>query len=151
MTTVTLEGFRELERALMDLPKATGKNVLKRIAKGALEPMADAAAARAPDRTGKLAFSISVSDRRTRRASRQVPKMRSDEGVQMFMGPASGTRALQYAAFDEFGTVDTPAFGFMRTAWDGGAMPALEYIKANLADEIAKAAARVAKRRARAG
>lgn len=151
MTTVTLEGFRELEQALMELPRATGKNVLKRIAKGALEPMADDAATNAPDRTGKLAFSVVVSDKRTRRAKRQVPGLRSDEGVQMFMGPSGGLGALQYAAFDEFGTVDTPAFGFMRSAWDAGAMPALDFVKDNLGDEIAKAAARVAKRRARAG
>lgn len=142
-----LTGFRELEKALAVLPKATGKNVLRRVAKGALEPMADVAASRAPHRTGKLSFSIAVSEKRTRRVRKKLP---ARFGIEMAMGPATGfPGVLSYASFDEFGTVDTPAFGFMRSAWDGGAAPALEYVKANLGAEIAKAAARVAKKRGR--
>lgn len=69
----------------------------------------------------------------------------------MAMGPASGVGSLNYASFDEFGTVDTPAFGFMRAAWDGGADRALDYVIENLGTEIAKAVARQAKRQAKAG
>ena len=144
---VKTEGFAELELALAELPKATGKNVLRRVGRGALEPMASRAAALAPYRSGRLAYSISVSERRTRRAAWQKRAMRS--GIAIAMGPAGGLGALNYAAFDEFGTVDTPAFGFMRAAWDSGAMPALEYVKVNLSIEIEKAALRYARRLAR--
>lgn len=145
---IKLTGFKELDRALAELPKATGRNVLRRVSKGALEPMADHAAAAAPDRTGKLAFSISVSEKRTRRVKREA-KFDTKTGIQMAMGPAGGSGALQYASFDEFGTVDTPAFGYMRSAWDVGADPALNYVKSNLWVEIDKAARRVANKRAK--
>lgn len=151
-TVVKLEGFRELEAALAQLPKATGKNVLRRVAKGALEPMADVASARAPSRSGKLAYSISVSQKPTARARWNKGKYRvkASTGIVMAMGPARFGGVLNYATFDEFGTVDTPAFGFMRSAWDGGAYRALEYVKTNLGDEISKAAAKLARKRAKA-
>lgn len=157
-TVVRLEGFRELERALTELPKATGKAVLRRVARGALEPMADSAAARAPVESGLLAFSMAVSEKRTRRARGKSTtrfvggkfRASASTGIAMAMGPSAGQGALQYAAHVEFGTVDTPAQPFMRPAWDGGADKALEYVKDNLGAEIDKAAARVATRRAKA-
>lgn len=150
-TVVKLAGFRELEEALAQLPKATGKNVLRRVARGALEPMADVAAARAPSRTGKLAYSISVSQKATPRGTWNKGRYRvkSSTGIVMAMGPAKFGGVLNYATFDEFGTVDTPAFGFMRAAWDGGAVRALDYIKTNLRIEIEKSAAKLAKKRAK--
>lgn len=152
-TFVKLDGFKELERALAELPKATGKNVLRRIGRGALEPMADVAAAKAPHRTGRLAYSIAVSEKRTSRARWQGGRFRSavSTGITMAMGPASGFGTLQYATFDEFGTVDTPAFAYMRAAWDGGAHRALDYVKTNLSIEIEKAALKLARKRAKAG
>lgn len=151
-TVVRLEGFRELERALAELPKATGKNVLRRVGRGALEPMADVAAARAPVRTGKLAYSISVSEKATPRATWNKGRFRAlpSTGIVMAMGPGKFAGVLNYATFDEFGTVDTPAFAFMRAAWDGGAVKALDYIKDNLKIEIDKSAAKLARKRARA-
>lgn len=159
-TVVRLTGFREFEEALKKLPKATGKNVLRRIAKGALEPMADVAAANAPHRTGRLSFSIAVSEKRTRRAKKPSTtrfikggfRASASTGIDMAMGPASGFgAALSYAAFDEFGTIDTPAFGYMRSAWDSGSARSLEYIKDNLGSEIEKAARKLAAKRAKAG
>lgn len=148
---VQLAGFRQLDKALAELPKATGKNVLRRVAKGALEPMADAAAARAPERTGRLAFSIGVSEKRTRRVKRDL-KWDTRTGIAMAMGPMSGFgAALSYASFDEFGTVDTPAFGFMRGAWDSGSMRALDFVKNNFGEAIANSARKLAVKRARVG
>lgn len=146
---VQLAGFKALDKALGELPKATGKNVLRRVAKPPMEAMANVAAQKAPERTGRLAFSISVSEKRTRRAKTQFM---SGTGIQMAMGPASGFgAALSYATFDEFGTVDTPAFAFMRAAWDGGAERSLEYVKVHLGDEIAKSARKLAVKRAKIG
>ncbi len=109
------------------------------------------AAARAPERTGKLAFSISVGEKRTRRVKKEA-KFDLRTGIQMAMGPASGFGGtLAYASFDEFGTVDTPAFGFMRGAWDTGSRPALDYVTKNLGAEIQKAAQRLANKRAKTG
>lgn len=159
MTKVKLSGFRELDKALSELPKATAKNVLRRIAKGALAPMADNAQRLAPRDTGDLQVSIVVSEKRTRRA-KQAPKRqkvngkwRSDPstGIEMAMGPASGKGVLNYATFREFGRVNQAAHPYMRPAWNGGAEGALDYIKDNLSEAIDKAAARVAKRKTRVG
>lgn len=144
---VKTRGFKDLERKLAnDLPKATARNVLRRVAKGALEPMADSAAQKAPERTGKLAYSITVSEGRTRRAKTDWNRSR---GVQMAMGPSSGLGTLNYATFDEFGTIDTPAFGFMRAAWDSGSFKALDYVQDNLWRAVETAIGRVQKKQAR--
>lgn len=118
--------------------------MLRRVARAALEPMADIAVAKAPHRTGRLAYSIAVSEVRTSRAKWQAGGFRSARatGITMAMGPASGLGTLQYASFDEFGTVDTPTFAYMRAAWDADAMPALERIKVSLSVEVLKAAAK---------
>lgn len=146
--TVQLEGFRELEAALVRLPKATQRNTLRRVAKGALEPVADRAQGLAPVREGDLKSSITVSERRTRRVARSG-RFDRKTGVEVAMGPAAGLGALQYASFVEFGTVDTPAQPYMRPAWDGEADQALEYVKDNLWREINAAANRVARKGAR--
>ncbi len=146
---VKLTGFREVERALREIPKATGKNVLRRVAKGALEPLADSASAKAPRDEGRLAFSISVGEKRTRRVRTGFQRL---TGIEMAMGPGNTLPGvLQYASFVEFGTVDTPPQPYMRPAWNSGADRTLEYIKDNLWREIDKAAAKVAVKRAKAG
>lgn len=150
---VEVTGFDELERNLRRLPKATGKNALRRVAKGALDPMANVAAGKAPHRTGRLAYSIVVSEKRTARAKKSTTRyvggrFRADpsKGIEMAMGPAAGLGTLNYASFDEFGTIDTPAFGFMRAAWDSGAYNALEYVKTQLSVEIDRATVRYFKK-----
>lgn len=145
---VTLEGFKELDRALTELPRVTARNLARRVAGEALEPMADRAAALAPDLSGALSFSIAVSERGTRRA--RWTRKRPNEFV-MAMGPATGLGTLTYATHVEFGTVDTSPQPFMRPAWDSYADRALEIVKDRLGVEIGKAATRLAKRRARAG
>ena len=146
--TVRLEGFRELEAALNDLPKATGRNVLRRVAKGALAPMADKAKSMAPVDGGELRESIKLSEKRTKRVVREN-RFDRNGGLAMAMGPVSGNGVLNYASFVEFGTADARAQPFMRPAFDGGKHEALEYIKANLGKEISKAAARLAKKAAK--
>lgn len=146
--TVRLEGFRELERALNELPKSTGRNVLRRVAKGALEPMADKARGMAPVERGDLKQSIQVSEKRTKRVTR-LNRFDRNTGVEVAMGPVSGKGVLNYATFAEFGTNDTRARPFMRPAWESGKDDALEYVKANLGSEIEKTAKRLAKKAAR--
>jgi HK97 gp10 family phage protein len=148
--TVRLEGFRELEAALNELPKSTAKNVLRRVAKGALQPMAEKARSFAPFDQGDLRASIQVSERRTKRVAR-INRFDKNTGIQMAMGPVSGKAVLNYATFVEFGTVDSRPQPFLRPAWDGGKEAALDYVKVNLGREIDRAASRLAKKAARAG
>jgi HK97 gp10 family phage protein len=150
VTRVKLQGFRELEAALEALPKSTGRNVLRRIARAALEPLAEHARGLAPVEEGALRASIAVSEKRTRRVKRSH-RFDNKTGLEMAMGPGSGEGALPYASFVEFGTIDTPAQPFMRPAWDSGADGMLSYIADNLGAEIDKAADRLARKRARLG
>jgi HK97 gp10 family phage protein len=161
MAIVKLRGFRELDKALSELPKATAKAVLRRVAKSALEPMRAAAESAAPRDQGNLQISIAVSEKRTRRAKGQFKAITGGNirtsagtfrrsaaaGVAFAMGPSAGKGVLNYATFTEFGTSDTSAQPFMRPAFDANAEGAIEIIRGEMAVQIGKATKRVAKRR----
>jgi HK97 gp10 family phage protein len=154
---VKISGFREIDRALSEMSKATARNVLRRVAKGAIEPMAAAAEAGAPRDSGNLQISIAVSFNRTRRARTSRATYQGNgnfrgtraTGVAVAMGPAGGSGALNYATWDEFGTSDTRAQPFMRPAWDGHKQGALDYVITELRVEVDKASARSARRATR--
>ena len=143
-----LEGGKALDRILGELPKTVARRELREIGKIVLDPMASMASALAPDRSGKLAFSISVSEGRTRRAKSDF-KFDRINGVQIAMGPAGGTGALNYASFAEFGTIDTVAKPYMRPTWDALASSSLNDIGSLMWSRISKASERNAKRLAK--
>ncbi len=82
--TFKVEGFRELERALIELPKATAKASVRRLLKKAAQPIADAGRGNAPEREGNLRESYGVGTRLTRR-QRKVSKKESE--VEVYVGP----------------------------------------------------------------
>lgn len=141
--TVKLEGFRELDAALGQLPKATGKNVLRRVAKARLQPIAEAMRRRAPDdpTTGgnDLKTSITVTTKN--------PKgNRKESLIEAHAGPGR----LPQAHMQEFGTVNHGPQPYARPAWDEGKDAVLDGVKDDLWTEIDKAATRLAKKAARA-
>lgn len=166
--TLKIEGLKELEQALMELPKATGRNVVARALTKAGKPIVDAAKAKAPEDTGALRQSIQIIVRK---------RMRNPSLVYAVIGPAMGEyrqlktpvayvrgwranagvkRTYQvggtpgvYGLFVEFGTIDTPAHPFMRPAWQANGGVALEIIQTELANEIEKARARLARKATR--
>jgi HK97 gp10 family phage protein len=150
-TTVHVEGLKELEAALNQLPKSTGKAVLRRTLKKAGQPIADNARALAPDDPttsgNDLKSSIGVSTKLSKRQASAHRKMfRSDKAsVEMFVGAGP----LPQAHNQEFGNVNHGPQSFMRPAWDGNKSRALDIIKTELGDEIMKAAKRLAKRAVR--
>lgn len=170
-TFMQLEGLKELEAALMELPKATGKNVLRRALINAAEPMAEAARNLAPVRLGFLKRSIMLSrvkfssgsagkrafaEAMARGASRAEAGAAAREAnigaseditsALVVMGPGRNPQAT----FQEFGTVHHPPHAYMRPAWDSGKANAAETIRDELKSEIEKAAARLARKAARA-
>lgn len=136
--TVRTEGFAELDRALGQLGKATGRNVMRRAGIAALEPVAEEAARRAPELFGDLRDSITASTKRPRRH-----RKRSE--VEVYMGPTN----LPQAHLQEFGTRHHGPQPFMRPAWDAGKDQVLDDLKQSLGDEIMKAAERQARKAAR--
>lgn len=165
--TVSVAGLRELDRALGYLPKATARNVLVRTLNKAAQPIVDEAKRLAPvGKTGNLSDSITASSRvknktgaaeysaamraglgKAAARSALIAARRANRGqgsfAQMFVGPARGKGVIRYAHIVEFGSVDTSPQPYMRPAWDGNKDKALEIIKAELGNEIIKAARRV--------
>jgi len=162
--TVSVEGLRELDKALGELPKATARNVLKRTLAKAAQPVVDAARQRAPVKTGKLRDSIIASTRiknkvgnaefaaamreglgvaAARSALRQARRDAKGQGsfAELFVGPSTG--AIPYAHIMEFGSIKDAPQPYMRPAWDATKKQALDIIKAELGGEIIRAARRV--------
>ncbi|UUP19508.1 HK97-gp10 family putative phage morphogenesis protein [Nitratireductor thuwali] len=146
-TTVKVDGLRELEKALAELPKATGKNVLRRTGRKALEPMRDDARAKAPKEEGHLEGSINIGTKLTRRQAKLHRKMFKNDkaAVELFMGPNDPAAVPQ-----EFGWEDGQAQPYMRPAWDANKSGALDIIKNEMWAEIEKAAKRLARKAAKA-
>lgn len=150
-TTVKIEGLRELEKALAELPKATGKNVLRRVLLKRGQPLADAMEAKAPDdpATGgmDLKTSIGVSTKLSKRQAGLHRKMFKDDkaSVEVFVGAGP----VPHAHLQEFGTINHGPQPFARPAWDSGKGPLLAGLKDDLWSEVEKAAKRLAKKQAR--
>lgn len=164
--SVSVSGFRELDAALGNLPKATARNVLVRTLRKAGEPIAEEARRHVPVRTGTLRDSISVSARvknkvgsaeyaaamkaglgkqaagAALRAARKAAKG-TGSFAEAYVGPARGKGVIRYAHIVEFGSNDTAPQAYMRPAWDARQREALDIIKAELGNEIIKAARRV--------
>lgn len=159
-TTVRIEGLKELEAALGELPKSTGKSVLRRVLLKRAAPVRDAAQSRAPKgETGVLKASAGAGTKLSARqaklnkaangggAKMTADGWRSDakNSVEVYVGFKSSPASI----VQEFGSVTQPPQAFMRPAWDATQGGVLEGLKDDLWNEIQKAAKRVAKRKAK--
>lgn len=139
-----VEGFRELDKALMQLSKAAGKGAVRRTLKKAGQPIADAGASAAPvGPTGNLKESYGVGTKLTQRQAKMA-RRETKNHVEVYVGP-NDPAAIQ----TEFGNEHQAAEPHLRPAWDGNKDQALEIVKVELAKEIDKSVARAAKRAAR--
>lgn len=136
--TVKIEGLREIDAALGQLGKATGRNVMRRVAIKRLQPIADEMRANAPVDQSDLRDSIIVTTKNPKRN-----RKRSE--VEAHAGPGRHPQAH----LQEFGTAHHAPQPFARPAWDGGKDALLEGIADDFWTEIEKAAARQAKKAAR--
>lgn len=162
-TTFKVEGLSDLNDALNEMmetfSKATAKNTLKRAMIKALTPMETQAEALAPKLTGDLRAGFNVG---TKLSKRQMARHKRDIGttavmtiagyrsnpstaVYMFMGPRGSAKSI----VQEFGSVSQAPKPYMRPAWDGNKVKALESLKDHLAEEIEKTRARAAKKAAK--
>ena len=141
---VRVEGLKELDAALKQLPKATAKAVLRRVATKALKPFDEAWRRNAPRLTGALEESGGIGTKLTTRQARLNRKRNDKAFVEVFAGP-NDPAAIQ----DEFGNTNQAAQPFVRPAWDATKNQALEIVKTELGGEIEKTAKRAARRAAR--
>ena len=136
--TVKVEGLREVNDALGQLPKATGRNVMRRVAVKRLQPIAADMKLNAPVHLSDLRDSITVTTKKPK-------KRRKVAEVEAYAGPGR----LPQASLQEFGTVNHGPQAFARPAWDKGKGDLLPGLADDFWDEINKAAARLARKSAR--
>jgi len=137
-----VEGLSDLEDALIELPKATARNVLLRTLTQQAQPIADAGEQNAPRSTGELAASYQVS---TKLSKRQKSQNTKESDVEVYIGPTSHPKSVQ----TEFGNSHQSAEPHLRPAWDSNVMKVLDGIVNTLRAEIDKAVARIARKAAK--
>lgn len=134
-----VEGLKELDQALIELPKATARAVLVRTLKKEGQVIADAGQALAPRLTGGLAASYTVGQKLSRRQKSQNVK---ESDVEVYVGPTPHSKSIQ----TEFGNVHQAAEPHLRPAWDGNWRKVLDGIRDRLTEEIEAARVRLAKK-----
>lgn len=147
--SVSVDGQRDLDRALGQLAKATAKGVMRRVLLKAGVPIEEAARALAPDDPSTpidLKTSIDTSTKLGQRQARLNRKSTSKSFVEAFVGAG----VIPQSHMQEFGTAHHGPQPFMRPAWDANKMKALDIIKTDLGQEIEKTAKRAAVRAAKA-
>lgn len=144
VTRMKVEGLRELDKALGELPKSTGKNVLRRTLKKAGEPLRADWASRAPKATGDLSESVAISTKLGPRQKR-LQRKRHKSTVEVFVGAGK----LPQAHLQEWGSAHHAPQPHARPAWDANQMRTLEIVKSELSNEIEAARKRLARKAAR--
>ena len=134
-----------MERSLAeDMPKATAKNTLRRAAINAMKKIENHAKGLAPRDDGDLIESIKTKNVRAKRIS--ATRFARSEGVTVATGPSGKNQAGGNAAWQEFGTVKNSAQPYMRPAADAQGQRVIDDIREELATQINKALARIAKK-----
>jgi HK97 gp10 family phage protein len=157
-TRMAVEGMKELDAALAELPKATGKNVLRRVARKSIGIVVEAARPLVPVDNGKLKRSLSVSTKLSKRQSSLARRELAEGKASVTV--YAGVGAYPHAHLVEFGTKERfhksgKSVGrmkpqpFMRPAWDSTKMRVLATFQKDMWTEIEKAAQRLAKKQAR--
>lgn len=168
--TFTIEGLSDLEDALKELPKATGKNCIRRALIAAAIPIENEATnlirvrrVKPQIATAKIKFSSGDAGKRafaevmasggTRleagQAAHEANAAAAGEEGDITSGvTAVGPTRRAFYGF-EFGTIHQAPAPFMRPAWDNNKFNALDIIISELKDQIEKARIRIIKKQLR--
>jgi HK97 gp10 family phage protein len=141
--TFKVEGLKDCEDALKELPLATSKNVLRRALRKAAEPVAKSAEGRVARRTGNLGESITVGTNLSKRQRRAAKETKT--GVEVYVGAGP----LPHAHMIEFGTSRQSPEPFLRPAVDANGKRMIEIFRTDVWAEIQKAVARLERKAAR--
>lgn len=139
------EGGKELEANLMLLEGVTAKKVVRESLQDALVPVEAAAVQKVRRKTGRLARSIGIGLRLTRRQkSRNVPIV-SSTGVEAYVGPGArgGRYDGRHGHLVEFGTRHSAPFPFMSPAWAQNIKAVFDRLAGNMAKKIDEAVAKM--------
>ena len=138
-----LEGLKELDAALAELPKkATARAVIVRAFKKAGQPVADHESSLAPYLYGGLSRSPGVTQTLSRSQKKELEK---ESHVEVYIGPTAAPKSGQ----TEFGNAHQAPHPHLRPAWDAGGQGVLDSVVETLRTEVEKTMANIAKRAAR--
>jgi Bacteriophage protein of unknown function (DUF646). len=99
--SLKVEGFRDIERALAELPRGTSKGVARRAMKKELEPIARAANAFWPGANDDV-FRVTSRILASQQGDSQAKRGRSI--INLYVGANYGTGGAPHAHLIEFGT-----------------------------------------------
>jgi HK97 gp10 family phage protein len=167
-TTMSVSGFKDLEKALAQLPKALAKSTVRKVLIDAMGPMAEAATNMAPVDTGQLSRTIIAKPGKPKVSSNAKAAFhtvlksggskeaavaalraakRADKGANTFsmvsLGVAGDRKAHWHLA--EFGTTHSVPQPFIRPAFDEHKVSAIKFVGQELGPRIEMAAKRAAK------
>lgn len=147
---IKLSGWPELERALAeDLPRATGKNVLRKSMISAMGRIENSAKAQAPVDDGELRDSITTKAVKAKRQRGSV-RFARQTGLEVMTGPSvAGKVKRANASWQEYGTVNMQPNAYMRPAADTQGQNVVDDVIAELTIQIEKAKARIARKAAK--
>lgn len=140
-----LSGFKELDKTLGQLPKATSKRILRNIGIDALQPIVSLMRSYAPRDTDALYKSITAGTNLSRNQKRYggFNGGRKDPNiVVVYAGPG----ALAQAIVQEIGTAHHTPSPYVSPAWEAGKNKSLNIVASKLGDVVNKAAAKAAKK-----
>lgn len=140
--TFRIEGLAELDEALLELPKATARNILVRTLKTQGELIRADGERNAPKDKGGLKQSYTVG---TKLSKRQKSQNKKESMVEVYIGPGPHAKGVQ----TEFGNAHQAAHPHLRPAFDSNVQRVLAGIRDELADQIEKARVRLARKAAR--
>jgi HK97 gp10 family phage protein len=143
---VQIEGLSDLQTSLRELPDATAKAVLRRLARKRLQPIIDHAKSLVPVEEGDLRDGLNVSSKLSKR--QRGLRGKAKEGahdIEMY----AGARPDPAAHLQEFGSSHHGAQPFLRPAWDAGRHALLDGLKDDLWADIKKTAERRARKAAK--
>lgn len=145
MATRTVEGLRDLEYALRELPKATARSTLQRVLKKRAEPIRETWKDVAPRDRGDYAQSI-VDGPNSRLTSRQKrdAKKEGKYFAEHHIGTSDPAGQQQ-----EFGNINHPAQPSGRPAWEATQEMTLEGIGEDFWEELDRTRERAARKAAR--
>ena len=158
-----VQGLRELQGALKELPVAIARNVLRGSVNAGATVIKKEAAARAPMSTGPARSGQSPPGTLKRSVyQKQIRELSNMLKQTFYVGVRKGKQYRNqgkkgnlsqdafYARFVEFGTVKMPARPFMRPAFEAKKGEAVAAIKAYLERRIPEEVAKLALKRAAA-
>lgn len=155
--SLKMEGGKDLERALAQLPSGTAKGVARRVMKKQLKPVADMANALWPGSSDDV---FQITSRLSRGQMGDSQMKRDPSVLNMFVGAPGGSTGTPEAHLIEFGTGPRYHKGgkyvgavspqpMLQPAWDANKSRMLKQLGADMFEEIEKSLKRRAAKSAK--